>query len=64
VDAKCWDQIVEGYRAPYTEVWRCEGQGERTRVANTDNHCSLGVPSMNTWGPIYKGSYIRSLHCP
>jgi hypothetical protein len=38
-----------------TKVWEC------SVAINAGNNCSLGVPSMSTWGSIYMGVYMYSL---
>jgi hypothetical protein len=43
--------------------WECESQGEHTGIVNAHNNCSPGVPSMSTWGSIYRDYYMMSLQC-
>jgi hypothetical protein len=41
-----------------------EVRNAREKIVMVGNNCPPGVPSMCTWGPIYRGSYIWSLQCP
>jgi hypothetical protein len=40
---------------------KCEGTENRRETIVNSNSYYPGVPSMCTWGSIYKGSYIWSL---
>jgi hypothetical protein len=43
----CWLEAIGPKHAGMRR--RCEGRGERTRVVNTGNNYSSGVPSMSNW---------------